>query len=73
MPDGRKLMPQVAEDLSYVVMLRRKFGYLENIPGVLLQHPSTASVFPGGGGGCVGYGCICGGLHFSLINMIVCV
>jgi len=47
-------MPQVAEDLSYVVMLRRKFGYLENIPGVLLQHPSTASVFPGGGGGCVG-------------------
>jgi len=44
---------QVAEDLSYVVMLRRKFGYLESIPGVLLPHPSTAGVFPGGGG-CVG-------------------
>ncbi|KAG2610590.1 protein RICE SALT SENSITIVE 3-like [Panicum virgatum] len=47
-------MKKVAEDLSYVVMLRRKFGYLESIPGVLLQHPSTAGVFPGGGGGCVG-------------------
>jgi hypothetical protein len=49
--DGREFM-QVAEDLSYVVMLRRKFGYLESIPGVLLPHPSTAGVFPGGG--CVG-------------------
>ncbi|RLN11413.1 hypothetical protein C2845_PM09G08180 [Panicum miliaceum] len=45
-------MKKVAEDLSYVVMLRRKFGYLESIPGVLLPHPSTAGVFPGGG--CVG-------------------
>jgi len=36
---------QVAEDLSYVVMLRRKFGYLESIPGVLLPHPSSAA-FP---------------------------
>jgi hypothetical protein len=35
----------VAEDLSYVVMLRRKFGYLESIPGVLLPHPSSAA-FP---------------------------
>ena len=34
---------QVAEDLSYVVMLRRKFGYLESIPGVLLPHPSSAA------------------------------
>jgi hypothetical protein len=33
---------QVAEDLSYAVMLRRKFGYLESIPGVLLPHPSPA-------------------------------
>ncbi|KAG0534177.1 hypothetical protein BDA96_04G257000 [Sorghum bicolor] len=34
-------MNKVAEDLSYVVMLRRKFGYLESIPGVLLPHPSS--------------------------------
>ncbi|TKW20627.1 hypothetical protein SEVIR_4G101700v4 [Setaria viridis] len=45
-------MKKVAEDLSNVVMLRRKFGYLESIPGVLLPHPSSAGVFPGGG--CVG-------------------
>ncbi|TVU11909.1 hypothetical protein EJB05_45520 [Eragrostis curvula] len=44
-------MKKVAEDLSYVVMLRRKFGYLESIPGVLLPHPSSAGAFPGG---CVG-------------------
>ncbi|XP_039791424.1 uncharacterized protein LOC120657214 isoform X3 [Panicum virgatum] len=43
----------VAEDLSYVVMLRRKFGYLESIPGVLLPHPSSAA-FPAAG--CVGGG-----------------
>ncbi|KAL6911467.1 hypothetical protein ACP4OV_000272 [Aristida adscensionis] len=42
---------KVAEDLSYVVMLRRKFSYLESIPGVLLPHPSAAA-FPAGG--CVG-------------------
>ncbi|KAJ1281002.1 hypothetical protein BS78_04G275200 [Paspalum vaginatum] len=42
-------MKKVAEDLSYVVMLRRKFGYLESIPGVLLPHPSSAA-FPAGGG-----------------------
>lgn len=45
-------MKKVTEDLSYVVMLRRKFGYLESIPGVLLPHPSSAGVFAGGG--CVG-------------------
>uniref|UniRef100_A0A0A9DL45 Transcription factor MYC/MYB N-terminal domain-containing protein n=1 Tax=Arundo donax TaxID=35708 RepID=A0A0A9DL45_ARUDO len=45
-------MKKVAEDLSYVVMLRRKFGYLESIPGVLLPHPSSA-MFPAAGG-CVG-------------------
>ncbi|XP_048541265.1 protein RICE SALT SENSITIVE 3 [Triticum urartu] len=39
-------MKKVAEDLSYVVTLRRKFGYLESIPGVLLPHPSSAGVFP---------------------------
>uniref|UniRef100_A0A0D9YY38 Transcription factor MYC/MYB N-terminal domain-containing protein n=1 Tax=Oryza glumipatula TaxID=40148 RepID=A0A0D9YY38_9ORYZ len=42
-------MKKVAEDLSYVVALRRKFGYLESIPGVLLPHPSSAA-FPGAGG-----------------------
>ncbi|PUZ77484.1 hypothetical protein GQ55_1G375300 [Panicum hallii var. hallii] len=46
-------MRKVAEDLSYVVMLRRKFGYLESIPGVLLPHPSS-SAFPADG--CVGGG-----------------
>ncbi|XP_066371414.1 protein RICE SALT SENSITIVE 3-like [Miscanthus floridulus] len=44
-------MKKVAEDLSYVVMLRRKFGYLESIPGVLLPHPSSPGVvFPCGVG-----------------------
>ncbi|KAJ4813941.1 Serine/threonine-protein kinase WNK (With No Lysine)-like protein [Rhynchospora pubera] len=38
-------MKKVVEDLSYVVLLRRKFGYLESIPGVLLPHPSS-SAFP---------------------------
>uniref|UniRef100_A0A0E0L9Q8 Transcription factor MYC/MYB N-terminal domain-containing protein n=1 Tax=Oryza punctata TaxID=4537 RepID=A0A0E0L9Q8_ORYPU len=43
-------MKKVAEDLSYVVALRRKFGYLESIPGVLLPHPSSsAAAFPAGG------------------------
>lgn len=46
-------MKKVAEDLSYVVTLRRKFSYLESIPGVLLPHPSSAGAFPGG---CVGVG-----------------
>lgn len=36
---------KVAEDLSYVVLLRKKFSYLESIPGVLLPHPSS-SAFP---------------------------
>ncbi|XP_010271993.1 PREDICTED: uncharacterized protein LOC104607915 isoform X2 [Nelumbo nucifera] len=35
----------VMEDLSYVVLLRKKFSYLESIPGVLLPHPSS-SAFP---------------------------
>nr|CAB3467600.1 unnamed protein product [Digitaria exilis] len=49
--DGKLSRMQVAEDLSYVVMLRRKFGYLESIPGVLLPHPSSAGVvFPAGVG-----------------------
>lgn len=33
------------EDLSYVVLLREKFNYLESIPGVLLPHPSSTA-FP---------------------------
>ncbi|KAL9226316.1 hypothetical protein vseg_002146 [Gypsophila vaccaria] len=37
---------KVIEDLSYVVLLRKKFAYIESIPGVLLPHPSTSS-FPG--------------------------
>ncbi|KAL5987603.1 hypothetical protein ACLOJK_035352 [Asimina triloba] len=36
---------KVVEDLSYVVLLRKKFSYLENIPGVLLPHPSSSG-FP---------------------------
>ncbi|KAF3431308.1 hypothetical protein FNV43_RR26039 [Rhamnella rubrinervis] len=36
---------KVIEDLSYVVMLRKKFSYIESIPGVLLPHPSS-SAFP---------------------------
>ncbi|KAK1314013.1 hypothetical protein QJS10_CPA06g00602 [Acorus calamus] len=35
----------VTEDLSYVVLLRKKFSYLHSIPGVLLPHPSSSS-FP---------------------------
>ncbi|KAJ6850361.1 putative transcription factor MYC2-like [Iris pallida] len=34
---------KVMEDLSYVVLLRKKFAYLESIPGVLLPHPSSSS------------------------------
>ncbi|KAH7515747.1 protein RICE SALT SENSITIVE 3 [Ziziphus jujuba] len=36
---------KVIEDLSHVVMLRKKFSYIESIPGVLLPHPSS-SAFP---------------------------
>ncbi|CAN6727225.1 unnamed protein product [Malus baccata var. baccata] len=36
---------KVIEDLSYVVLLRKKFSYIESIPGVLLPHPSSPS-FP---------------------------
>lgn len=31
------------EDLSYVVLLRKKFSYIESIPGVLLPHPSSSA------------------------------
>ena len=31
------------EDLSYVVLLRKKFSYIESIPGVLLPHPSSTA------------------------------
>ncbi|KAF8039458.1 hypothetical protein BT93_B1866 [Corymbia citriodora subsp. variegata] len=40
----------VVEDLSYVVLLRKRFSYIESIPGVLLPHPSSSS-YPN-----VGYG-----------------
>ncbi|VFQ87753.1 unnamed protein product [Cuscuta campestris] len=33
---------KVVEDLSYVVLLRKKFNYIESIPGVLLPHPSSS-------------------------------
>ena len=35
-------MFKVIEDLSYVVMLRKKLSYIESIPGVLLPHPSSS-------------------------------
>lgn len=44
---------KVIEDLSYVVLLRKKFSYIESIPGVLLPHPSS-SAYPYKGEG--GYG-----------------
>ncbi|XP_028123201.1 uncharacterized protein LOC114320267 isoform X2 [Camellia sinensis] len=34
---------KVIEDLSHVVLLRKKFSYIESIPGVLLPHPSSSS------------------------------
>ncbi|XP_042404464.1 protein RICE SALT SENSITIVE 3-like [Zingiber officinale] len=34
---------KVMEDLSFVALLRKKFSYLESIPGVLLPHPSSAA------------------------------
>lgn len=34
---------KVIEDLNYVVLLRKKFSYIESIPGVLLPHPSSSS------------------------------
>ncbi|CAA0814159.1 Serine/threonine-protein kinase WNK (With No Lysine)-related [Striga hermonthica] len=34
---------KVIEDLSYVVLLRKKWSYIESIPGVLLPHPSSSS------------------------------
>ncbi|KAK3041762.1 hypothetical protein RJ639_000278 [Escallonia herrerae] len=36
---------KVIEDLSYVVLLRKRLSYIESIPGVLLPHPSSSS-FP---------------------------
>jgi hypothetical protein len=33
----------VIEDLNYVVPLRKKFSYIESIPGVLLPHPSSSA------------------------------
>lgn len=44
---------QVMEDLAYAVLLRKRFNYLESIPGVLLPHPSS-SAFPFNVEGCYG-------------------
>ncbi|XP_071691004.1 protein RICE SALT SENSITIVE 3-like [Rutidosis leptorrhynchoides] len=38
-------MHKVTEDLSYMVLLRKKFSYIESIPGVLLPHPSSSSTY----------------------------
>ena len=58
---------KVIEDLSYVVLLRKKFSYIESIPGVLLPHPSS-SAYPykveGGGG----YGALEQWQHFHGIS-----
>nr|QDF82425.1 protein RICE SALT SENSITIVE 3 isoform X1 [Cymbidium goeringii] len=35
---------KVMEDISFIVLLRKKFAYLESIPGVLLPHPSSSAV-----------------------------
>lgn len=41
------MMMKVIEDLSHVVLLRKKFSYIESIPGVLLPHPSSsAAAYP---------------------------
>ncbi|KAE8722669.1 hypothetical protein F3Y22_tig00013808pilonHSYRG00131 [Hibiscus syriacus] len=34
---------KVIEDPSYVVLLRKKFSYIESIPGALLPHPSSSA------------------------------
>ncbi|KAK4785879.1 hypothetical protein SAY86_002568 [Trapa natans] len=33
---------KVIEDLNFVVLLRKRFSYIESIPGVLLPHPSSS-------------------------------
>lgn len=35
---------KVEEDPSYILLLRKKFTYLESIPGVLLPHPTTPAI-----------------------------
>lgn len=37
-------LSKVVEDLSYIVALRKKFAYLESIPGVFLPHPSATGI-----------------------------
>ncbi|RWW53473.1 hypothetical protein BHE74_00040059 [Ensete ventricosum] len=46
---------KVTEDLSFVILLRKNFTFLESIPGVLLPHPSS-SVFLAGIDSCGGGG-----------------
>ncbi|CAN6477603.1 unnamed protein product [Victoria cruziana] len=42
---------KVAEDIDYIFLLRKKFNYIESIPGVLLPHPSSTAI-PMNRGGC---------------------
>ncbi|XP_078162398.1 protein RICE SALT SENSITIVE 3-like [Carex rostrata] len=37
-------LKKVEEDPSYILLLRKKFTYLESIPGVLLPHPTTPAI-----------------------------
>lgn len=32
------------EDLNFIVLIQKKFSYLESIPGVLLPHPSSTAL-----------------------------
>ncbi|KAJ8505569.1 hypothetical protein OPV22_006455 [Ensete ventricosum] len=48
-------LAKVTEDLSFVILLRKNFTFLESIPGVLLPHPSS-SVFLAGIDSCGGGG-----------------
>ncbi|URE05119.1 hypothetical protein MUK42_20620 [Musa troglodytarum] len=48
-------LTKVMEDLSFVMLLRKNFTFLESIPGVLLPHPSS-SAFLGSIDGCGGGG-----------------
>ncbi|WVZ20793.1 hypothetical protein V8G54_008115 [Vigna mungo] len=41
--EGVVQLGAVHKDLSYVVLLRKKFSYIESIPGVLLPHPSSSA------------------------------
>ncbi|KAF3780422.1 Transcription factor [Nymphaea thermarum] len=42
---------KINEDINYILLLRKKFSYIESIPGVLLPHPSSPA-FPMNGEDC---------------------